>query len=189
MSLPEYFLQHSREWRVVAHVVAPIIWFQTTLLITGIWTDYGRAQGGRPLESTPFFSGDVAAERLGSIVAAGQVKAALLFYGLDLVNAILIGAGLAALIGFGLRALRWQSPLARMALSAPLALVFTEFLENGLLASALVFPALLEAGGAAAGIATGAKFLCFGLSSLLGLAGAIAGVGAWARGLFQRPQS
>ncbi|MFN3463984.1 MAG: hypothetical protein ACK4X1_07880 [Terricaulis sp.] len=138
------------------------------------------------MESTPFFSGEVAAERLGSILSSGQVQAALAFYGLDLVNAVLLGAGLAALIGFGLRAIGGHGLLARVALSAPIALVFTEFLENGLLTTALVSPAHLKAAGSAAGIAAGAKFLCFAVASLLGLTAAIVGVSARTWCLLQR---
>ncbi|MFN3623375.1 MAG: hypothetical protein ACK4TP_04860 [Hyphomicrobium sp.] len=182
----EYFLDRSQGWRVLAHVVAPIIWFQTTLLMTGIYTSYNHAQRGRPMEETPFFGGEVATERLGSIMASGHAQIAFAFYVLDLINAILLAAGLAAMIGFGLRALRRHGPLARMALVVPFVLVSSEFLENGLLATALAFPASLMAVGAVAGIATGAKFLFFGLAALLGSIGAIVGVSAWAWRLLRR---
>lgn len=177
----EYFLHQARGWRVLAHIVAPIVWFQTALLMTGVYTAYNASQGVQPMEEMPFFSGEFAATRLDAVMASGHEQTAFVFYGLDLVNAVLIAAGLAAIIGFGLRSIHREGRLARLALLAPLALVCAEFIENGLLATALALPASREALGAAAGIAAGAKFLCFGAAALLALIAAI--VGGYTRAL------
>lgn len=182
----EYFLKRARGWRVLAHVIAPVIWFQTALLLTGIYARYNAAQGGPPLEETPFFHGDLAVERLASIVASDRVQTAFTFFALDAVNALLLGAGLAALIAFGLRALAWRGMLARAALTTPLALVCAEFCENGLLATALAVGGYQETIGAAAGVATGIKAVLFLLAALLAVCGAIVGLGAWGWRLLQR---
>ncbi len=177
-----YFLVRVRGWRVVAHVAAPIVWFLAAFLMTGLHARYNAAQMGRPLEETPFFDERTAIQRLDSVVASGELQTAFTFHALDAINALLLGAGFAALIAFGLRALRADGSLARGALAAPLILGVAELAENALLAMALAMPALQGTLGGMAGIGTGVKFLAFAVSALLALSGLIAGLGAWAWG-------
>lgn len=173
---------------MLAHIVAPIVWFQTALLMSGVYPTYNASQGGQPMEETPFFSGEFAAVRLDAVMKSGHETTAFVFYGLDLVNAVFLAAGLAAIIGFGLRSLHRQGRSARLALAAPLALVGAEIIENGLLATALAIPAAREPFGAAAGIAAGVKFVCFGVAALFALAAAIVGGYAWALRLLRPRQ-
>jgi len=174
-----YFLVDTHGWRLVAHVLAPIVWFQIALLMSGVYARYNAAQQGRPLEETPFFDEAVAVLRLDSVAASDGVQTAFLFYVLDAVNALLLCAGFAALIGFGLRALRTQGPLVWAALAAPLILCAAELTENAFLAMALAMPASQGTLGGIAGVGTGIKFLAFALSALFALTALIAGLGAW----------
>lgn len=182
----EYFLERVRGWRVFARVLAPIVWFQTTLLMTGVYARYTAAQAGRPLEEMPFFSGETAAERLGAISASGAAQTAFAFYAIDVVNAILLGAGFAALIGFGLRSLRVRSWFGFALLLGPLALVCADIAENAALAAALAVSDHRVAIGGIAGYATGAKLIFFALAALLAVLGAIAGIGVWVRRSLRR---
>lgn len=172
-----YFTERARGWRVLAHVAAPIIWFQAALFATGIYARYAAAQGGATLEETPFFSAALAAERLRGVVASEAVGLALVFQGLDLINAVLLAAGLAALIGFGLRAIGQAHSAARYIVLAPAGLAGAELVENLSLTAALALDPLAPgAVGAIAGLATGVKFIFFALCALLALAGLVLGV-------------
>ena len=168
-----YLIERTRGWRVLALVAAPVVWFQAALLLSGVYAGYVSAQGGPPLEETPFFDEATARERLGAIVDAGAQGLAYAFYGLDLVNAVLLAAAFAALIAFGLRRLGRDRGPARLLLLAPAGLLVAEVGENLLMALALNGMAGL---GAAAGIATGVKFVLFALSAVLALAGLAAGI-------------
>lgn len=184
------WLDRIRGWRLAAVSLAPIVWFQVALAATGIYAGYVAAQGGRPLEETPFFDPETGAARIGAVSSAGSQGPALLFYGLDIVNAALLAVAFAALIAFGLRRLRWTSGPARWLVAVPVALFLAELVENGALATAL-----LAGGGraalATAGAATGLKFVAFAVSAVLALLGLAGGLCAWAvrRGDVGRPDA
>ncbi len=176
-----YFTERTRGWRLLAHVAAPIIWFQAALFATGIYAQYAAAQGGVTLEETPFFSAALAAERLRSVVASEAVGLALIFQGLDIINAALLAAGLAALIGFGLRAIGQAHSALRFLVLAPAGLAAAEFVENLSLTGALALDPLSPgAFGALAGAATGVKFIFFAVSAVLALAALITGLAVFA---------
>lgn len=182
-----YFMERVRNWRVIAHVLAPVLWFQATLLITGLYARYTGAQGGRPLEETPFFNGDFAAERVGAIEQSGSDSVAYLFYLVDSVNALLFAAGMASLVAFGLRAARVRAARAWIPLALTLSVGAFDLAENVLLGAALATDLeVRRALGALAGLATGAKFVAFSLAAALAVLGLCAGALAWARGLRRR---
>lgn len=173
-------MERVRNWRVVAHVLAPVLWFQTALLLTGLHGRYSTAQGGRPLEETPFFGGQVAADRLGEITRGDTSSTAYLFYMIDSLNAVLIAAGLASLVAFGLRALRAGTVTARVLLSVTLSVGLFDLAENILLTAALA--SSNEARviiGASAGLMTGAKFISFVAAASLAVLGLGVGIAAW----------
>ena len=172
----EYFLERTRGWLIVAHVAGAVIWFQAALYLTGLYSSHVTAQGGSSLEETPFYSGAVAADHLGAVREAGGVEQALLFFTADTVNALLVGAALAALIGFGLRSLNLQRHAVRYVVAVPLASGAADIIENLLLAIALLYPSATAAVGALAGYATGAKFLLFLTAACLALAGVAIGL-------------
>lgn len=177
-------IERTRGWRVLALVAAPIAWFQGALLLSGVYAGYVAAQGGRALEETPFFDAETAGQRLDAVAQAGAQGLAYAFYGLDLVNALLLSAAFAGLIAFGLRRLALADRPARFLLLVPLGLLAAELCENLLLAVALGGATGL---GGAAGIATGFKFVLFSASALLALGGLIGGAIAW--GLQQRARA
>lgn len=171
-----YVIEKTRGWRVLALAAAPVVWFQVALLLSGVYAGYVAAQGGRALEEAPFFDAATARERLDAVTAAGARDLAYAFYGLDLVNALLLAAAFSGLIAFGLRRLGWAGGPARFLLLFPASLLVAEAAENLLLALSLGGAAGL---GAAAGVATGIKFMLFSASALLALGGLLAGAIAW----------
>ncbi len=175
-----YFAEHARGWRVVLHVLAVFVWWQAALMLTGLYPRYAEAQGTPALEESPFFDAAAAGERLGSIRAASAEGVAYAVQSLDAVNALLIAAGLAALIGFGLRGLTMERTAARWLLLAPICLALAELLENALLAAMLASPDLTPTLAAVAGVATGVKFGLFMFAAALAVAGLLVGLGALA---------
>lgn len=176
-----YFAERARGWRVVLPVLASFVWWQAALMLTGLYPRYAEAQGTPALEESPFFDAAAAAERLGAIHAANAEGVAYAVYGLDVVNALLIAAGLAALIGFGLRGLALERTGARWLLLAPLSLAVADLLENALLAVMLAAPDLTSILAGVAGVATGVKFGLFMFAAPLAAAGLLVGLGALAR--------
>lgn len=85
--LEDFFLNRTRGWRVAALLVAPVVWFQIALLVTGLNETYTAAHSA-PFEEAPFFSAGTAFERLGGIVGAVRTGTAYLSYVADFVSAV-----------------------------------------------------------------------------------------------------
>jgi len=181
MAMLGYFLDRARNQLVLAHIIAPVLWFQATLLWTGLYERYTTSQAGRALEETPFFSGQIAVERLGAVALSGREHEAYLFYLADSISALLMAAAFAALVAFGLRALRAGATVARILLAVTLSVGVFDLAENALLAAALASgEGTREVIGGAAGYATGAKFISFAAAAPLAVLGLGIGIVAWA---------
>lgn len=171
-----YFIDRARGWRVAAHVAAAVFWFQAALLLSRIYPRYVAAQGGAALEETFLYDSATAATRLDAVRDAGASGLAFTFYALDVVNAGLLAAALAALIAFGLRGMGAGAGAGRWLLAAPAVLLAADLCENAALALTLAGAAPL---GGFAGYATATKLTSGALSGALALAGLAAGLGAW----------
>jgi hypothetical protein len=177
-----YFMERVRNGLIIVHVLAPVLWFQAALLMTGLYARYTAAQEGKALEETPFFSGQTAVERLGAVSRSGSEDAAYLFYLMDSANALLVAAGLASLVAFGLRALRVGAMTARAALMVTLSTGLFDLAENVLLTAALASYGEARATiGALAGFASGMKFTSFLAAALLATLGLCVGATVWLR--------
>ncbi len=129
------------------------------------WGRLTAAQGGSELQTTFSYG----AEDVARVFAAFDPplrSAALTFYALDVPNALLFGASVAALMGFGLRLLnRVQTPL-RWLIVLPLVSAANDLVENASLTAVLMTsPDQPTPLGTLAGAATTLK-LATGFTSL-----------------------
>src|SRR5688572_704714 len=140
-------------WAVVSFGYGYLI-----LRVLPFWDRMAAVEGGRELQERFHYSAEEAGAALTALSTSAREEA-LIFYALDVPNALLYGASIGALIAFGLRQIRRSSGLWRWAIALPLLSAGADLVENALLATALVTaptePGLL---GNAAGIATAIKF-------------------------------
>lgn len=138
----------------LAAVSAGYGWF----IIAGLpyWTNMEAAQGGPDLQTRFFYHADEAARALSAISASAR-QDALIFYALDVPNALLYGLSIATVAAWGLRQVGMSQRWGWVCLLAPFA-AFADLIENGCLTAALLTapekPSVL---GTIAGIATGTK--------------------------------
>lgn len=160
----------------LAAVSATYGWF----IIAGLphWANMEAAQGAPDLQTRFFYHADEAARALGAIDASAQ-QDALIFYALDVPNALLYGLSIAALTAWGLRQVGLSARLSWLTLLAPIA-ALADLIENGCLTAALLTtpdkPTIL---GSIAGIATGTKLGLGAASQIAAVIMVLIGGAAW----------
>lgn len=160
-----FFTRQIRGPLVLILAIASLAYGFFILEILPFWADMKAAGGGRELQETLFFSAERAGAALSAYDAATR-RGAFGFYALDVLNAILFAASIAALMAYALRRLRVEEKFWRWAIVLPLASGLCDLIENGLLTLALLNnPAHPGWLGTLAGIFTGLK-LTTGLAAI-----------------------
>ena len=161
-------------WQIVA-LIAVAIAYTMWFVGPGPYGQLADLAPGMPMEEKVLYSGADAVSVLSGLDNAGRrTKLTSLLF--DIPYMILNMLVFEALIAFGIRRMSLKGSWALL-FTAPLAFLFADLLENGLLAATLLTGNTIM--GWLAGVFAGIKFLTFGLSSLAALVMAIAGLVAF----------
>ncbi len=181
------FFQRLSGRQVLLLAALSIVWFQGALLMTGLYPDHVRAQGGPPIEETPFIPAADAASRLMALNDSGHHWSSVALLGVDFVNVLLLFLALGAAGAYVARAARFPPALQVAASVLPLVFALADLGENTLILAAIIPPYdMLAKVADVIGYATGAKLIFFSMSALL----VVSGLVVWAvRSLMGRRSS
>jgi len=177
----DFFIERVRGIWVAILTVASVAYGWVILDVAPMWKHLVADQNGTELQATWFYGAAHVAKVFGGFDAALRADA-LNFYAVDVVNAVLFGASVAALIGFGIRRLDASRTFLRWVVALPLISGASDLFENATLAAALVIsPSQPSIFGTLAGISTSVKLTTGHLSIALMLALVAAGLtrSAW----------
>lgn len=143
------------------------------------WGRLVAAEGGPELQERFLYDAAEAGQALAAIDAQAR-QDAFIFYALDVPNAVLYGLGIAGMIAFGLRQLRWDKSLLRGLVALPLVAGAADLAENACLTIALLTnPSHPGFWGDAAGALTAAKFAAGMSAQFLAVLLVLLGLGVW----------
>jgi hypothetical protein len=153
----EYFM-HRTSGKVVALLTALSLGYGWIILrLAPMWRRLAAAQDGSELQGSLGYGARDVARVFGTFGDSLRTDA-LLFYAVDVPNAVLFAVSIAALMGYGLRQLGAGSSPVRWALVLPLVSGASDLVENAALTTALLSsPREPSAFGALAGAATTLK--------------------------------
>ncbi|MBL8551727.1 MAG: hypothetical protein JNJ73_17195 [Hyphomonadaceae bacterium] len=156
--MPSFFIKHVRGWRVVALAAVSIAYGVLILMVLPFWGRMVEAQGGVELQTRFSYTHTAARSALYALKAEAP-RDALIFYALDVPNALLYGSAMAAMIAFGLRRLHWEDTPLKWLILTPFLSSAADIAENACLAYAVMHkPAQLRYMLAGMALITTAKF-------------------------------
>lgn len=169
-----YFVDRIRGIWVAVLTAASLGYGWLILSVAPMWSHLVAAQNGTELQGTFHYGADDVAR----VFADASLRAdALLFYAVDVPNALLFGASIAALMGFGIRHLGASQSVLRWAIVLPLISGASDLVENASLTAALLTsPSERSVFGTLAGGVTTVKLATGYVSIVLMLVLVVAGI-------------
>ena len=169
-----FFLDRVKGVWVFAWFAAALAWYVVAFQLTGLWREFGRAQGGETpvwLDIEPFFSVETAIAAIDHIHLMNAETLAYAAYLVDAPFMALHAGALAALIGFALRQSGASGWRAGVLFLLPLTRLVGDLLENAMLAASIAMPApsvvLIKIASVSGGLKAVAAVLSLAASLLL----------------------
>jgi hypothetical protein len=169
------YFTHRTSGKVVALLTAASLAYGWLILrFLPMWRRLVAAEGGAELQGTLRYDAHDVARTFGAFDESLRTDA-LLFYAVDVPNAVLFAISVAALLGFGIRHVGAGNTALRWLIVLPLVSGASDLVENASLAATLLSsPTTPSPLGSAAAMATTVKlvtgYLALGLMLLVGAA-------------------